>query len=258
MIPRNTLLAASIAAVVLPVIAAEPPVAPTGAPATQETKGEDQLINELFVGEKIYMQDKGEFVLVLTPTFSKTRQGSETELSAEMKYGVTDRLQVSAEFPYVVSDLRDGGDNDGIGDMSVAFNYNFLQMEKFSLGVRSELLLPTGDRKRGLGGGELVWLPSLLGAARIGKGEVYAGIGAEVGEHHDAFTYTLAGAYPWERFAGVMELTGVAGDNERTLYVAPGAYWHATDKIDVGLGMPIGLTHDSDNYRVIVKLIFEF
>ena len=45
MIPRNTLLAASIAAVVLPVIAAEPPVAPTGAPATQETKGEDQLIN---------------------------------------------------------------------------------------------------------------------------------------------------------------------------------------------------------------------
>ena len=238
--------------------AAELPQPAASAPAKPEEKADEQLINELFVGEKIYLQDKGEFVLVLSPSFSKGSSGNETELSAEVKYGLTSRLQISAEFPYVFTDPKDDKQHDGIGDMSCAVNYNFLQKDEFALGARLELVIPTGNERRDLGGGELVLAPSLLASVRVGKGEIYAGIGGEFGEHGDAFTYSIAGAYPWERFVGVLELTGVTGDHEDTLYVAPGVYWHINEKIDLGVGVPIGLTHDSDDYRIVVKAIFEF
>jgi len=225
--------------------------------ATQENK-EDQLINELFVGEKIYIQDKGEWVYVFTPSFTKAKDAKEIEFASELKYGVTDRLQVSGELPFSIVNPDVGHQEGGLGDISLAANYNFIQTDNYALAVRSDFLLPTGSERRMLGEGEFVWTPSLLSSFRVGKGEIYGGIGEEFGENHNHFDYSIAGAYPWKRFVGVLEFTGFAGDGDNEIYFAPGFYVNIREHMDFGFGIPIGLTHDSDNYRLVAKLVFEF
>src|SRR3954466_14196726 len=165
----------------------------TSLPVLAEEKNEEgkvgELTNELFVNEKIYIQDKGELYLVLEGAFARTNDGKETEASAELKYGVTDRLQLSAEFPVERVNPDNGQTHQGISDLTLAFNYNFLQSDKFAAGVRSAFVLPTGDENRDLGGGERVWEPQILTATQIGKAELYIGMGGEIGEDHNAFTY---------------------------------------------------------------------
>jgi hypothetical protein len=231
-------------------------------PAIADEKKEEEkvgeLTNELFVGEKLYIQDKGELYLVLEGAFARTNDGKETEASGELKYGVTDRLQLSAEFPVERVNPDNGETHQGISDLTLAFNYNFLQSDKFAAGVRSAFVLPTGDDKRDLGGGEFVWEPQILTATQIGKAELYIGVGGEIGEDHNAFTYSVAGAYPFGPVVGILEVTGVASGDEDTLYITPGFSWHVNEHIEIEAGVPIGVTNDSDDFQVIAKLIVGF
>ena len=228
-------------------------------PGGHEEKPE-QLINELFVGENVYVQDKGEWVFVGAGSFSKNSDEKEWELEGELKYGLTDRLQLSGEVPLVYVD-PDGGDSHfGVGDLTLAANYNFIQEDRWAVAVRSAFVLPTGASSRDLGGGEFVWEPSLLGYAKVGAGEIYAGIGEQLGDDNDHFIYTVAGVYPFRPLVGVLELDGSTGGGEDTLYLVPGAYMHpgGEEKMQLGVGVPIGLTNDSDDWGVIAKFIFEF
>jgi hypothetical protein len=180
------------------------------------------------------------------------------EFEAELKYGLTDRLQISAGVPLTSVNPNEGSGHFGVSDVSLALNYNFIQNDRFAVAFRSAFTLPTGDENQGLGGGQFAWTPYLLGAVRVGAGDIYAGIGEELGDDTDQFTYTIAGAYPFGKFVGVLELTGFTGGGEDTLYLAPGAYWVPTDHFQVGIGVPIGLTNDSDDYRVIGRIAIEF
>src|SRR4051812_20108569 len=103
----------------------------------EEKKEEDkvgELTNELFTSEKIYIQDRGELYLVLEGAFARTNDGKETELAAELKYGVTDRMQLSAEFPVERVNPDNGEQHQGISDLTLAFNYNFIQSDHFAAG----------------------------------------------------------------------------------------------------------------------------
>lgn len=219
------------------------------------------LIYHGFMGEKIYIQDKGEVYALAEAAHEKSSHERESELAAELVYGVTERLQVLAEVPLVISDPDGGSKHTGLGDVTLGFQYNFMQEFDFSLGVRSGFVIPTGDEDRDLGGDQFVWEPSLLGALRVGSGEVYAGIGGEIidgGGEPDAFTYTISGAYPWRSLVGVLELAGSTSSDEHDLYVVPGFYWNVGEILQAGMGVPIGLTSDSDDYQIVGLLVFEF
>jgi hypothetical protein len=237
---------------------ADSPAATQAAGEHEEEKKPGGLFTELFVGEKIYLQEKGEWYLIVTPAFAKAPDEKEFELEAEVIYGLTDQLQLSAEVPFVVVNPDAGSQHQGIGDLDFAANYNFIQTSQFALGVRAEFIVPTGDENRGLGGGQFAVVPALLAGFRFGDAELYASVGEFIGEDDDAFTYTVAGAYPWREFVGVLELTGLNGSGADVLYLTPGAYWNVTEKIQVGLGVPIGLTDDSDDYQIVGKISFEF
>src|SRR5438045_2289390 len=88
-------------------------------PATEEAekKEKEQLINELFVGENVYRQDKGEFVLVLAPSFAKANDAKEFEFEPELKYGLTDNIQLSIELPYTIVNPDSGSQHQGVGDL---------------------------------------------------------------------------------------------------------------------------------------------
>jgi hypothetical protein len=238
-------------------------VAPTTMPHEHSEDSEEpkagHLVNELFVGEKIYIQDKGEWNLVITPSFTQANDAKETELSAELKYGLTDQISLSLEVPAVVVNPDEGSQHVGLGDISVGISYDFIQSDNFSLGFSSDFSLPTGDEDRDLGGGEFVWEPSIVSAFKVGQGEIYASVGGEIGDnHHDEVTYSLAGAYPIDKFVGLLELSGASTNDDTELYLVPGLFWHPNEKMEFGFGVPIGLTDESDDYRLVAKLVFEF
>jgi Putative MetA-pathway of phenol degradation len=226
--------------------------------AEHEEKPE-QLINELFVGENVYVQDRGEWVGVVAGSFAKGSDEKEWELEGEVKYGLTDRFQLSGEVPLVYVD-PDGEDSHfGVGDLTLAANYNIFQQDTWAVAIRNAFILPTGASSRDLGGGEFVWEPSLLAYARVGRGEIYGGVGEDFGDDADHLIYTAAAVWPLcPRTVGVLELDGTTGGGEDTLYFVPGTYVHFGEKTQLGVGVPIGLTDDSDDWGVILKFIHEF
>jgi hypothetical protein len=124
--------------------------------------------------------------------------------------------------------------------------------------VNLKVALPTGDEDRDLGSGQFRYVPELQGALRAGPVELYGTIGMEFGdEHDDLFTYSAAAAYPIKDFIPLIELTGETGNGQDVLYATPGLYWSGIEHVQLGIGVPIGLTDDSADYQVIFKFVFE-
>jgi hypothetical protein len=137
-------------------------------------------------------------------------------------------------------------------------NWNFVQEKDYALGVSGTVALPTGDEDRDLGSGQFRYEPALLGAARLGEVELYGSIGMEFGDNHDdVLAYSLSAAYPIRDFIPLIELTGEHASDEDVLYATPGVYWMGIEGMEFGLGVPIGLTDDSVDYQVILKVVFE-
>lgn len=267
---RRLVTALALGLLIAPVQSAADDSSPTEVPLEEPYQAADDahghgeeaaggLIFEQFIGEKIYIQDKGEVYVVVETVYEKSSHEYELEFAAELSVGLTDRLQFVAELPYVVVDPDGGPQEDGLGDVTLGLHYNFVQESGFSWGVRSGFVLPSGNENRGLGGGHFVWEPNLLGAVRVGSGEIYGSVGGEIsGGDPDAFTYTVSGAYPWASLVGVLELGGSVSEDEQVMYLAPGSFWNATDFLQVGLGVPVGLSGDADDFQIVGALVFEF
>ncbi len=193
--------------------------------------------------------------------YGKGNGEQELELGGELAIGVTDRMQIVAEVPFVLVDPDDGPQHNGLGDITMGFQYNLVQGPDFSFGVRSGFVIPSGDEDRDLGGGQFVWEPNLLGALRVGQSEIYAGVGGEVHTGNgdpNAFTYTISGAYPWRQLIGSVDLSGTVSGDAHEIYLAPGLWWNVVDYLQSGIGVPIGLTSDSVDVQIKTLLVFEF
>ena len=213
---------------------------------------------ELFVADKIYVQDKGEWYFVLEAVYAKASDEKEYELAFEAIYGLTDNIQLSAEIPWVFIDPDDGDNENGVGDLTLAINWNFIQEQDYAVGVSGTVALPTGDEDDGVGSGQFRYAPALLGALRAGPVELYGSIGGEFGDNHDdIFTYSITAAYPIDDWIPLIELTGESNRDADVLYATPGIYWMGVEGLEFGLGVPIGLTDDSDDYAVVFKFVFE-
>jgi len=256
---RRTFL---LVGILLSILLINPTLAQTTQPTYSEHGGEEEKIGtsftELFVADKLYVQDKGEWYFVLEGAYAKASDEKEYEASLEVIYGLTDTWQVSAEVPYVWINPDDGDDHNGVGDIELAIGYNFIQERDYAAAVNFKVALPTGDEDRDLGSGQFRYIPQLQGAMRAGPVELYGTVGMEFGdEHDDIFTYSVAAAYPIEKFIPLIELTGEAGNGEDVLYATPGVYWTGIEGMEFGLGVPIGITDDSADYQVILKFVFE-
>src|SRR5690606_18422734 len=76
----------------------------------------------------------------------------ENQLNASFSYGLMDRLDIAATIPYQRS--SDGATTQyGIGDMSMDLKWRFYESGPVSLALKPQIMLPTGDDKKGLGNG---------------------------------------------------------------------------------------------------------
>lgn len=133
--------------------------------------------------------------------FASGPSGDETEFEAELEWGVTRRLGIVIEVPFVSIDPTGTPDESGIGDVAIAPRALLVETDRFLVSANLEVKLPTGDVDRGLGRGETSLAPSLsfwidLGHMLQANVQVGNETGLESGV--DEFFYGVAGAWTFD------------------------------------------------------------
>ena len=88
----------------------------------------------------------------------------ETEL--EMEWGITRRLGIIFELPYIIEDERRGPSNQGFGDLIMVPRVLLHESDRLLLTAQAEIALPTGDSDFG---GDNVVVPGLAAWYDLGN-----------------------------------------------------------------------------------------
>jgi len=186
-----------------------------------------------------------------------------TEVLAKLGYGLGPTLDVEAELPYV-REIDDGAVKEGRADLLVAAKWRFYEKNGFSMAVKPEIALPTGES--GLRGDHVRWAATLAGAYDFGRIELlgnlaYADNRNDSGERESLRRQSIAA-----RFAATEKLQLVADlvrsstlDPQAAAYAREfilGATYAVSDVVDLGLGFKKGLNDVADDrgLRAGIKL----
>ena len=118
--------------------------------------GKDQL--ELMVDE---MRDHGAGASV-----------RERVTSAVLSYGIRDDVDLQFGLPHVRQHMHDAAGRhagEGVLDTSADIKWRFFERETLSLGLKTGVTLPTGDKDRGFGTGRVTWGALLIGSYEPGR-----------------------------------------------------------------------------------------
>jgi hypothetical protein len=242
----------------------------------------EQPLQELFQTGLVYPQERGEVQLTYSTRFSKGNGRTLWRSPLMLEYGITARWQVEIEFDLRSSRSETGEPKTrGTGDLSIGTQYSFMNLRSsnFHSAVGLEVTLPTGSVEKELSEGFIEYEPYFIAAKdfpRFNNMQVFSQVGlglvqrvrSSVGvdeEEPAAHKLTLsAGMFmPFRRvvLTGEVNLSTNRwnhGGLERELYATPGAVWRLLHNWEIGVGVPFGLTRDTNRFGAIFKTTFEF
>ena len=113
----------------------------------------------------------------------------------DLNYGLPD-IQLKLEFPIEVVNEDTTGTQAGAGDTLIGVKWRFFHNEKsqLQLGTYPQLLVPTGDRTRGLGQGQPAYLLPFLAQKSWEKWTLYGNVGYWWQTGAETRNYVYAGA----------------------------------------------------------------
>jgi Putative MetA-pathway of phenol degradation len=113
----------------------------------------------------------------------------------DLNYGLPD-VQLKLEFPIKVLQENKSGTSVGPGDVLVGVKWRFFDDENAQLqfGAYPQLLVPTGERSRGLGEGRTAFVLPLLAQKSWGKWTAYGNVGFWWRNAPQSHDYFYAGA----------------------------------------------------------------
>ena len=242
---------------------------PLSCAVAQETEEDRRLPEELAITRSVVMQDADELESSVSfdqYKFSQPFDERKSTVAAEFEYGLTDRWELDAEVPYRFRDFNHGRSFDGIGDVEAGVRYGVVPLNKgpvaFDVGLA--LGIPTGDRTRDLGEGRLTLEPSFTTSTWLGPCNVQVNCGwqrvvTNGGEGpRNEFEYNVAILYPVDRWFLALEGNGVSTREATLYYVTPELIWKATNRLQFLVAVPIGVTHESADYGIVVSVTLEW
>jgi hypothetical protein len=122
--------------------------------ATAQEAEREQPIQELFIGETVYVQDRGE--VQLTSSFDYRKNGGERSWRASQlaQYGISDRLEVDAELPVVPPAGSTSLRQAGLGDVEVGVLFGLRKdIESLAVSAGLRFRMPSGSEALGRGEG---------------------------------------------------------------------------------------------------------
>jgi hypothetical protein len=237
-------------------------VAPStlSARADTESKPERDEFVEPITLEETMPNDPGELTLRLTSDYRRGGGSGATGLlpNGQVFYGVLDRVGVSVSIPLAYA-RPDASSHYGLGDLSAGLKVLVLrpdpQIPALVAGV--EAAFPTGNSRLGLGDGAYELIPNIALLRDFGALCVQGGIGWQqpVGiGRNGAWTYGWAISVPLVRnkLHGLTEIQGDWSGAGRTA-LAPGLKYNFTDRITLGMAVPIGLNHRTEHWGLVTQ-----
>ena len=220
---------------------------------------ETQIVNELFQSNVVYTQEADEIQLTLRPEYRNSANGDHWLLLVGAEYGFTDAFQAEVAWTAYERDDPDSGPSaDGVGDLFIALQHSWLNVadEPLHVAISLELALDTGNDELELSEEGTVWEPSLIVASSpsyLMGIEAFIEIGLEISSE-DSETFFNIGGY---RKFGNQLLSLEYSYEEEERYLTPGISRRWQNGWEAGMGIPVGLNDDADDFKVIFLLIYE-
>jgi len=219
-----------------------------------------------------YTLDKGAITAALGVVFTKeNNDDAETDLTIDLGYGITDRLEVTVNIPIAFTNPKDASTENGLSDISIRPEFLFITEGESRPAVSFATTFKTesGNKDKGLGSGETDYSLSLQFskdfspfAYHFNMGFTF--VGEAPGENlDDVLFYNLAIEYNVNDQLDLMgELIGEtnsdpSSDDEPFEFLL-GFIYSPSDKIALDFGIGAGLTDASPDFRITSGLTYGF
>lgn len=228
-------------------------LAPHAIAADGETRG---FLPILFLSTPASPQEAEELELSAVSSYFDGRE-RDVALSLAIGYGLTERLTVEAELPYAIQNPSSDNEESGFGNIGLNALYCFYQTPTTLVSAYGELHIPTASGTGELGANTIEFEVALLASERFGDFEIDGSVGCTFarGERSE-LTYSTAGSYFISPVWAVLEMSGSTG-GDSTLFLVPGLVW-ANETFEIGLGVPVGLTEESEPWGVLLEVTYVF
>ncbi|MFP5213886.1 MAG: transporter [Acidobacteriota bacterium] len=196
---------------------------------------------------------------------------SEVELETVFTYGLTDEIDLVATLPYAWSWEKEDGvtsDENGIADASLEMKWRFFEADDFSLAVKPGISLPTGDKGKGLGTGEVGYSAFFIASQAMDPWAFHLNLGYmrnenDFDERRDLWHVSLATEW---NVAERLTLVGNVGaeanpdraDDTPPVFALAGFIYSVAEHVDVNAGFKAGLTRPEADFAVLTGVTFTF
>jgi len=219
-----------------------------------------------------YTLDKGTFTAALGTVFTKAENDDkETDLTIDLGYGITDRLEVTVNIPIAFTNPNDGSTEEGLSDISIRPEFLLIKEKESMPAVSFAATFKTesGNKDKGLGSGETDYSLSLQFSKDFSPFTYHLNIGftfigeAEGENVDDVLFYNLAFEYNVnDRLDLTGELIGEtnsdpSADDEPFEFLL-GVIYSPSDKVALDFGIGAGLTDASPDIRITSGLTYQF
>jgi len=221
----------------------------------------EQPVQDLFQSILVYPQEQNELQATISPRFHKGEEEDLWILPISIEYGVTDAFQVGIGWEaYKYRDPEEEPSEQGIGDVELEAMYSWMSISDLPVhaALSMGVLIPTGDEDKDLGEGTTAYEPVAILAADLdvlNGGQVFLNAGAEI-DKNETEKFFNAGAFVALR-NWVPSLEWNRGEEKEDRYLTPGLTWTSGRAWNIGLGVPLGLKDEADDYRVILQIVHE-
>lgn len=228
--------------------------------AQATTVAREQLIQEAFRGELVYVQDANELQLTLASDVTRDRLQAPGTMSLGAEYGITSAWQVGLEWQAPTSRQVDAA----MSMLTVGVKRAWMQIHgspvHFAAGMDLSISPFAGT---GMNSTEVESFAVL--AADAAHGSVHAFVGASLGVRPVNAGATVDEAAGLEWHAGLVSRVGrfrLVGELDRQrhgeLCLTPGIVWRGSSSLQIGIAAPVGLTAVGDRPQLIAKVTYEF
>jgi Putative MetA-pathway of phenol degradation len=248
----------------------------------EKIKSYNQLLNEVFQAETVYPQEEGEVQMLLGSTLSDGDARNLFQIPFDVEYGITDVWQVGVAWDTFVSRNPEmERSTRGIGNLEISTKYSFMNIagSDFHAAMGVEIGFPTGDIDKELTEGFIEYEPFLILAKdfpELSHSQLFTQIGVGFVDRvknpadpadQEPSAHELNWAVGFFVPVGSLRFTAEFNwmtnkwnndGEENIVLLTPGVVWDLPGTWEWGIGVPVGLNNESDNFQIITQLIYEF
>ncbi|MGD0681717.1 MAG: hypothetical protein ABR990_06670 [Terracidiphilus sp.] len=221
--------------------------------------GQDVLpvyIEEFFLSEAVRSEEHGELQFTIDTITSRGKGSAADGKSADLdiEYGITKRLQLGMEVPYGIQSTASSELPVSWSSLNASLLYQFIRSNHpFALSGSMGVNVPLTSR------GEFGFEPELLIAKAFGKLQIHTSVIPELSDDDKSLEYNVAAVRPLaHHLIPTLEFNGRRNKGLNSFYVTPGMYKHLPRRMEIGMGVPVGVNSQSSPIGVVVKMTLEF